>query len=294
MSPASPLLLPLGSALGYAVGALMLKRGTDGAGPWRVAFVTNWAAAILFSVFWLWPATHFISSRNVAHAAISGTALFIGQVFTFLALSRGDVSVATPVLGLKVIFVALFTVLLGAGAISATTWMAVLLTTVATALLGSGGTTHRGALFRSLLYGFCAAAAFALTDVTQQRWVREWGFSHYVPAMFLTLALLSFGLLPLFIRDQREVSAASWRWTVAGGALVAVQAGGVAWSIVTLGATTTNVLYNSRGMWTVLLVWSIGHWFGNEERAQGRTVMLRRLAGSLLLLAAIALVTHVP
>lgn len=285
------MLVPLGSALGYAVAALMLKRGTDGAGPWRVAFVTNWVAAILFSIFWLWPSAHPISGANVVHAAISGSAFFVGQIFTFLALSRGDVSVATPVLGSKVIFVALFTVLFGTGVVSGATWPAVLLTAAATALLGSGGTAHRDALFRSLLYGFCAASCFALTDVTQQRWGREWGFSHYVPAMFVTLALLSLTLLPLFIRDQREVTAASWRWVIGGGFVLTLQASGVAWSIFTLGATTANVLYNSRGMWSVLLVWTIGHWFGNEERTQGRAVMLRRLAGSLLLLAAIALIT---
>jgi drug/metabolite transporter (DMT)-like permease len=291
MSPASPLLIPLGSALGYAIAALMLKRGTEGAGPWRVACLTNWLAAAVFSLLWLWPAAHPASVPNVLHAVITGTAFFVGQVFTFLALSRGDVSVATPVLGSKVIFVALFTVLLGTGEISGTTWLAVLLTAAATALLGGGGTTHRDALFRSLLYGFCAAAAFALTDVTQQRWLREWGFTHYMPTMFLTLAFLSLGLLPLFVRDGREVSAASWRWMLSGGIVLCFQAFGVAWSIATIGATTTNVLYNSRGMWSVVLVWSIGHWFGNEERSRGRAVMLRRLGGSLLLLGAIALVT---
>jgi drug/metabolite transporter (DMT)-like permease len=295
MLPAAPLLIPLGSALGYAVAALMLKRGTEGAGPWRVAFFTNWLAAVLFSLLWLWPAEHPASMRNVLHAAISGVAFFVGQIFTFLALSRGDVSVATPVLGSKVIFVALFTVLLGTGVISGTTWLAVLLTAVATALLGgSGGTLRTGALFRSLLYGLCAAAAFAFVDVTQQRWLREWGFFHYVPAMFLTLALLSLSLLPLYARDSRDVPMESWRWIIGGGIILSLQASGVAWSIMTIGATTTNVLYNSRGVWSVVLVWSIGHWFGNEERTQGRAVMLRRLFGSVLLLGAIALVTSKP
>ncbi len=292
MSAASPLLIPLGSALGYAVAALMLKRGTEGAGPWRVAFFTNWLAAILYSLLWLWPSEHPASMSNVLHAATSGACFFVGQVFTFLALSRGDVSVATPVLGSKVIFVALFVVLLGSGEVSGTTWLAVLLTAAATALLGSsGGTLQADTLFRSLLYGFCAAAAFALVDVTQQRWLREWGFVHYVPAMFFSLAILSLSLLPFWVNDRREISVESWRWIIGGGCVLSLQASGVAWSIMTIGATRANVLYNSRGVWSVVLVWSIGHWFGNEERTQGRAIMLRRLFGSLLLLGAIALVT---
>lgn len=282
--------MPLCSALGYAVAALMFKRATDGAGPWRVNFYANWLQAALFSLFWLLPAEHAVSLRNVGHAMIAGTLFFIGQVFTFLALSRGDVSVATPVLGAKVMFVALFSAALGSEKIGAPTWAAVILTAVATALLGTGGPhTHRDAVFRSLLYGFSAAAVYALTDIVQQLWIREWGFFHYLPAMFITVALLSLTLLPL-LRDGREVSGASWRWMVAGGVTLTVQAAGVTWSIVTIGATKTNVFYNSRGLWSVVLVWTIGHWFGNAERLQGRAVMMRRLWASMLLLAAIALI----
>ncbi|MEP6670143.1 MAG: DMT family transporter [Chthoniobacter sp.] len=287
------MLVPLGSALGYAFAAMMLKRGTEGAGPWRVNFSTNWVQATLFSLFWFVPTAHAASFGNVSHAVISGTIFFVGQIFTFLALSRGDVSVATPVLGSKVIFVALFSAALGTEKIGVSTWLAVLLTGGATALLSIGNPqADREAVFRSLLYGFSAAAVYALTDITQQRWVREWGFSHYIATLFLTVAVLSLTLIPLLRGDGREVTPASWRWIVAGGCLLAVQASGIAWSIITIGATSTNVLYNSRGLWSVVLVWTIGSWFGNAERGRGRAVMLRRFAGSLLLLGAILLIAH--
>ncbi len=287
-----PLLIPLLSAVGYAFAALMLKRATQGgAGPWRVSFLTNWVQASIFSLLWLLPSDHPATATHVSHAIISGAVFFVGQVFTFLALSRGDVSVATPVLGSKVVFVALFSVALGAATITPAMWAAVGLTALATALLGSGGgAAKRDALFRSLLYGFSAAAAFALTDVLQQRWVKAWGFSHYAATMFLTVALLSLGLIPFFRGNLRALPAAAWRWTLAGGTVLSLQALGIAWSIITIGATTTNVLYNSRGVWSVALVWTVGHWFGNAERTQGRAVMFRRLAGSALLLAAIALI----
>ena len=291
MSFHSPLLIPLGSALGYPLAALMLKRATEeGAGPWRVVFIANWVLAAGFALLWIFPAEHPASALHVAHAALAGLLFFVGQVFTFLALYRGDVSVTTPVLGSKVIFVALFTVLFGAAVVTPAMWLAVILTAGATALLGGGGgSVRRDALGRSLLYGFSAASAFALTDVLQQRWVKLWGFTHFAPTVFAVVALLSFALVPFFRGRLRELSAPGWRWALGGGALLTLQAGGVAWSIVYIGATTTNVLYNSRGMWSVVLVWSIGHWFGNLEHAHGRAIMLRRLAGSGLLLVAIAL-----
>jgi drug/metabolite transporter (DMT)-like permease len=287
------MLVPLGSALGYAFAALMLKRGTEGAGPWRVNFSTNWVQASLFSLLWFVPVPHAASFSNTSHAVLSGGIFFIGQIFTFLALSRGDVTVATPVLGSKVIFVALFSAAFGTEKIGASTWLAVLLTAGATALLGIGHPqADRVAIFRSLLYGFSAAAMYALTDITQQRWVHEWGFSHYAATLFLTVAVLSLALIPLLRGDGREISRRTWAWILAGGGTLAVQACGVAWAIVTIGATSTNVLYNSRGLWSVVLVWTIGHWFGNAERGRGGAVMLRRLAGSLLLLAAILLITR--
>jgi drug/metabolite transporter (DMT)-like permease len=295
MSLPSPLFIPLASAFGYPIAAMMLKRATEnGAGPWRVTFITNWMLAACFSVLWLFPVENSVSVANVFHTFVAALLFFIGQIFTFLALSRGDVSVATPVLGSKVIFVALFTVLLGAAVVTPAMWCAVLLTAVATALLGGGGKVQRDALFRSLLYGFSAATVFGLTDVLQQRWVRLWGFPHFAAMMFFWVALMSFALVPFFRGSLRELPAVSWRWAVGGGATLALQAGGIAWGIVYIGATTTNVLYNSRGIWSVVLVWTIGHWFGNTERTQGRAVMLRRLCGSALLLAAIALITRHP
>jgi drug/metabolite transporter (DMT)-like permease len=293
MSPALPLLVPLSSGLGYAVAALMLKRGGEGAGPWRVTFVVNWVIAAIFSLSWFFPARNPATLGHVGHAAISGGLFFIGQIFTFLALNRGDVSVATPVLGSKIVFVALLSWIFGTETLNHLTWLAVLLTVAATAMLGAGGThAPRAVIVRSLLYGFSAAAVFALNDITQRWWLGAWGVTPYMTTMFITMALLSCGLVPLFRHDGHVVSATNWKWLAAGSILLGAQACGVAWAIVTMGATTANVLYNSRGVWSVVLVWCVGHWFGNTERTRGRGVMLRRLAGSLLLLSAIFILTR--
>ena len=62
MSLPAPLLIPLGSGLGYALAAMMLKRATeDGSGPWRVSFITNWVLAAVFSLWWLVPTEHAFS-----------------------------------------------------------------------------------------------------------------------------------------------------------------------------------------------------------------------------------------
>ena len=72
-----------------------------------------------------------------------------------------------------------------------------------------------------------------------------------------------------------------------------MQAGCIAVSIICFGqATLINILYASRGLWTVVLVWVVGHWFGNQERGHGHRVMARRMIGAGLLLVAVLLVVR--
>ena len=54
--------------------------------------------------------------------------------------------------------------------------------------------------------------------------------------------------------------------------------------------TAVNVIYNLRGLWSVAAVWFVGHWFGNEERQLGRETLGWRLAGAVVLSAAVVLV----
>ena len=284
-------ILPLASGFGYAVAAIFLKRAADGgAGPWRATFVTNWVAALILSLWWLRGGQPF-AWQHLWHAMIVGGCFFVGQVFTFLALNRGDVSVATPVLGTKVIFVVLFSRMLTSAPVPGAWWLAALLTAFGTALLGWSGTRKRYVAI-SLALGFSAAACFSMTDVLCQMWAPAWGFGQFAPALFWTVALLSLALLPLFREPLRELSGSTFRWLLAGAVMIALQASGIAYSIMVFGtAAKTNVLYNTRGVWSVLLVWCFGHWFGNTERNLGPGVLLRRLAGAILLLSAILLIT---
>lgn len=286
------LLLPLSAGLLYALASIVLKRATsDGAGPWRVTFVSNWVSGLAFAPLWFFGSEPF-AWGHFWHAAIAGAAFFVGLVFTFLALSHGDVSVATPVLGTKVILVALLATFLAGESVPARWWVAAVLATAATALLGGGGGNagDRRTFLRSLGYGLSAAASFALTDVLMQKWTHEWGFARFAPVMFLTVAVLSFGLVPHFRGRLRDLSASTWRWLLPGALLLAAQAACIAFAIASHGgATLVNILYASRGVWAVALVWAVGPWFQNHERTQGHGIMARRLAGSALLLGAIAL-----
>jgi uncharacterized membrane protein YuzA (DUF378 family) len=55
-------------------------------------------------------------------------------------------------------------------------------------------------------------------------------------------------------------------------------------------ATTANIVYASRGLLSVILVWMIGHWFKNSEQHLAPAVMRWRMAGALMMMSAIVMV----
>jgi drug/metabolite transporter (DMT)-like permease len=284
----SPLatLLPLCSALAYPLAAMMLKRASS-SGRWRVTAVTNWIAALVFLPWWASGGPP-LTAKGIAEAALGGALFFAGQVLTFLAISRGDVSLTTPVMGTKVIFVAFGATLLAGDHLSQMLWISALLTVAATVLLGGEIRAHRERVLPSVGFGFAAALAYALTDITQVLWVAEVGFGRFAPIMFLTVGTLSFGLIPFFEGPLMRMDPAAFRWTAVGSVLLSLQATGIAYCLgMFREVTLTNILYNTRGMWSVVLVWAVGHWFSNTERCVGPKLMLRRLAGAGLLLLAV-------
>lgn len=286
-SPAS-IVIPLCSAVGYTLAAMALKRAMDGGHPWRVLFIVNLIGAVLFQT-WLLHGGEPFTAANITHAVLAGTAFFIGQVFTFVAISRGDISIATPVLGTKVIFVALLVFVTGGEELGWKLWVATFLTTLALALLGGEWRANRERLLVSVGFAFLASIAFAATDVMQQLWARSFGFGHFGPVMFATVGVLSFTLIPFF-SALRQMPRPMVVWALGGGTLLTVQAMGIAYCIAVYHeVTVTNVLYNTRGLWSVALVWVVGHWFANSEKQVGGAIMSRRLIGALILLAAVYL-----
>jgi drug/metabolite transporter (DMT)-like permease len=283
------LLLPFSASLLYVFGAIYLKDASSrGVGVWRTTVVTNVMFSLVFSSLWLlggrWP------ERPAWIQPATTAGLFLaGQVLALIALQRGDVSVATPVMGLKVVLVAFFVTWILGDRVPGVVWAAAALSSVGVIFLSRRGEgPHAGGTFPALLFGALAAAAFALFDVLVQKWSPGWGAGRFLPAMMGFVALYSLGLLAV---GREPVPAGAWRPLLLGGLFIAVQGALLITSLAVFArATTINVVYSARGLWSVALVWAVGHWFGNRERDQGAAVLRARLLGAALLLGAIVLV----
>jgi drug/metabolite transporter (DMT)-like permease len=286
------LLFPLASALLYVVGALLLRRAADlGVGFWRTTFVANVICAAAYSTLLVLGGT-FQPGLLWQPAAVA--ALFVvGSVLNFLSLDRGDVSLATPILGIKIILVAIFTAAILGQAGTPRLWVAAALSTLAIALLHWKRGVHHHHVTMTILAAGGSAACFALFDVLVQRWSPAWGVGRFPPTMLGFVALFSCGAIPQFPAPLSAVAGRAWPWLLAGSVVLAPQSVMFVSSVAAFGnATAANVMYSSRGLWSVALVWLIGHWFGNREQQLGGGILQWRLIGAALMLAAIVLVLY--
>jgi drug/metabolite transporter (DMT)-like permease len=283
------LLMPFAASLLYVFGAMFLKDASvRGISVWRTTAVANVFFSLVFSTLLLLGGRLREPAAWVQPAFAAGL-FFAGQVLALVALKRGDVSVATPVMGLKVVLVAFFVTAVLGERVPLVIWAAAALSSLGVVFLSrGGGSAHHGGTGPAVIFGALAAAAFALFDVLVQKWAPAWGAGRFLP---VTMGFVGLYSLPLLALDRKPVPPGGWRPLLSGGILAAVQ-GVLLISALALyaRATTINVVYSARGLWSVGVVWSMGHWFGNREREAGGAVFRARLTGAALLLAAIVLV----
>lgn len=278
----------------YVIAALMLKRASAlGVGAWRIGFLANWGMFLLYLPWGLLhPGSDTPMPADYWQPALSGLLFLGGQMFIFLALQKGDVSVTTPVMGTKVLLVALLSLLLHAGGVSLRWWLAAGLSTAAVALLHFGEPhAGRARVGRTVLLAGLSALAFSLSDVLLQKWAAAWGSGRYLNLMFLATALYTFAFVPFFRAPLTALDRRAWGWTAGGALLLAVNNAGIGYAIAHWrAATAVNILYSLRGLLSVGLVWAVGHWFANEEQHLTPRVFRARMVGAALMLAAIILV----
>ncbi len=297
------LVLPLLAGFIYACGAITVKRALGfGISGSRVNFFCNTLLAFSFQIFWFLPGA-VLTPATLVPPACCGLLFFLGQFFTFRAIATGDVSVATPLLGTKVLLVTLFSFFLIGCHLPPSWWFASLLASLGIALISySPGGLHQR-LAATIAWSLGAASLFALTDVLVQRWVPITGYSRFAPIMFGVAGLCSFLYLPSLLKEIRSKnggfgagknSAAGMLWLTAGAFLLTLQALGIYSAIGLYGnATLNNILYGSRCLWSVLIVWVFGSLAGEVPSAANRSLVMGwRFVGALLLFSAMALVLH--
>jgi drug/metabolite transporter (DMT)-like permease len=287
------LVLPAVAAIGYVLAALFLKHAlSSGCSQRQANIVANLVPALLFQGLWLGAGP--VHWAGMWRPGVTTITFLIGQIFTFRALRAGEVSVATPLLGTKVVFTAIFSATLFAQALPPQWWLGAAASTMGVMLVA--GATWRALLPRlceaDAMYALGAAAAFGLTDVLVQHWAHTLGVAVFIAVMFGLVGVMS---LVLFLPGAGQRILVLPRPAVlpllVGSLLLGVQALAIATALgLHRSATVVNIVYSSRAVWSVVLAWLLARWFDGGEAHDAPAILRRRLAGSLLLFAAVIVV----
>lgn len=285
-------ILALASAVIYVAAALTLKRAAElGAGLWHSTWVSNVLTALVFQVLMVFPG-EWLPLEFWFQPVMVALLFLAGQVLTLFSLQRGDVSVATPVLGLKIVLVALLTTLIIGSMLSWQLWLAAMLSTLGIVLLNQRGLATSGRnTGGTVVSAGLAAGCYALFDVLVQKWSPAWGIGTFLPLLMGLVGVFSLPLGFLFPSALLKLPLPALKWLGGGGMLFALQSILLVSSIGYFGqATTSNVVYSSRGLLSVMTVALIGQWFHSEEKKLEPKVLRRRLIGAALMFVAIVLV----
>lgn len=223
---------------------------------------------------------------------IGGVLFFAGQIGTFRSLASGDVSIATPALASKLVFVALLSLAIPGNHASVDLWIAVILTMAGVMLLHHGPVHSSSRPLATAGWAIFAAVCFAATDVITQAFVPKTGLTLFLPLLFATVGLLSFPLLlPRAFRRKRPLQPRAWVWGWTGIGVLVAQSAGVAVAIGLFGdATGVNVVYSSRGLWSLIILAFVARRIGVTEGTLDRKTFALRFLGSALILAAVVIV----
>jgi drug/metabolite transporter (DMT)-like permease len=257
------LVLPFLAAVMYPLGSLLLKRSAvEGAGPWRATFVCNILLALFASVYFFSGAEISEEARWYQPATVAAL-FFTGQILTFAAIHAGDVSVATPMMGAKVLLVVVFASFLTQEPVPTAWWWSAGVSAVGVALLGlTPGSGHRRVL-ATVMFALLSSAAFALSDVLCQRWGPAWGGTPLVARAFALAGGLSFVLIVT--------------------------------TLATFGAApAVNIVFGTRGLWSIALVVCLAKWAKLPEQHAPRSTFILRAIGALLLTVSVAILLAKP
>ncbi len=288
------LLLPLVAAIGYAIASLLLKKAlTEGAHPMACFHINNWASSLVFLPLALFETQNVAWQLWLIPVGL-GVLFFTGGWFTFVAMQRGDVSLVTPVLGSKVVFVALSASFLIAGSMKPLMWVAALITTAGIFLMSATDfKTPKGArLAGPVVMALISAAFFALADVLLQRWAPTFGAKTFLAIMSATTGVLSLFAMTLLPKRPPMPWNRATQWSLGGSALIAAQSMLMGISLAFFNdAIGVNVVYATRGMWSLAVVALLGPLLGNRERHEsGRVFGIRIIAAMLLMVGVVCAV----
>ncbi|MDB5391645.1 MAG: EamA-like transporter family protein [Planctomycetaceae bacterium] len=294
MNDSVHLLFPLFSSIVFVFGATFAKQtAVRGTNPYTNTALSNLCLALFWTILGFARGTA-LPWDALGPAILIAFAFVMGQLCTYLAFQFGDVSLATPIFGVKIIIVAMLSSLLADQGVNFQVWIAAVLAALGIAVIqaGSGAsrstplTTRRAVL--TILLALLAATALSLFDIGLQACGRKYGAERFLTMMFFCMGVWSCGLLPWANGPAQLQRMGVIRPLLCGTVLMAAQAVSMSYALGHFGdATRVNIVYALRGLWSVGLAWLLSQLAVNPEGGHSPRTMVFRLVGAILITVSI-------
>lgn len=237
-----------------------------------------------------WPET-MPSFRLYARPLVLGVVSYlIGQLGLFLALRRADASRVSPLLGLKIVLLALISTACLGHSYSAAQWAAVLISVLAAALLNESG----GRIPLSSLLWICMACTwYSISDINIKAQVSHFTYLGLLRGClvsasmsYLLCGIAGLAVLGCIRRPSREMWVYALPFALAWfSAMLFLFA---CFSLV--GVVFGNIIQSTRGLISILIGVAIaGAGYVHLEQRVSPRVFVKRVIAALLMIAAIAL-----
>ncbi len=282
------LLLPLVAAIVYSLGSIVIKRALkEGVTMDQSFHLTNLILGVMFLPLLLLEKST-VEWAEAWKPVLMGVAFFVGNWLAFLGIRRGDISLVTPLMGTKVVFVAIGVVLVTGKIPSVPLWIAAFLTALGIFVMGIPNLKQGRHLVFTVGVTLASAAVFGVSDVLVSWWAADFGALTFITVGSLSVSVFSLVLWLLQKRPCLKLKPGQTSWAWWAGVLVALQAiaMGIALSFFD-DATGINVVYASRGLWAIVLVVVLGTALGNREHKDSGKAFWWRIIGTVILTAAI-------
>ena len=276
---------PFIAAAIYATASYLSKEAMNrGAGLLRLAFVTNWMFLLIFGPLALLDWQKALWSA-IGWPILTGVFFFLGHVFTFAAIRAGDVSLQTPLMGTKTIFVALLAIFLGVQELDGPIILAAAGMTLAIVTLAWPDKLQSNKPATTVALALLSSLFFAFSDISVAQNARDFGAPRtYLSITMLVNALLSFSLVPFFKEKLAAMPKVSLRPLLISGAMMAGQALLMNLFLALDGrAAEANIAYSTRGLWSVIIPLIGLGWLAGSQAKMSKRILLRRIIGAAIM-----------
>jgi drug/metabolite transporter (DMT)-like permease len=225
--------------------------------------------------------------------SLLGSAVFylLGQLFLFIAIIKFEPSRVSPLLGLKVLILAIISVVFFRDHFSLAKWFAVILSTISIFLLSNSGKRLE---WKCIVLALLACLAYCLSDLSISVLVGKFSFLGVFRGASLSSAFCYilcgiFGLITLFF-TPKNTSRDTWVYALPFAA---------SWFLAMIflyscfglvGVVFGNIIQSTRGIISILLGAFIAHiGFEALEAKMTKAMLIQRILAAILMTGSVAL-----